>query len=313
MARGMILSGMARNVLTVGVEMQSRLLDTVRSQRLFPLRRRRRGGDHFRRHNGPSHPADDARGRHAGPANGPPRARPATCIGNGHGDVDPWIRIDGHALFRFATESFAALIRQAIAAAAGRWTRPAGSFRTRPTAAFSRRRPSAAASISARFALNMENVGNTSSASIPLALVDVEERLQPGDKLVLCAVGAGMTTAAIRWSGEAGGVRRLNLAGLASFGPPYNFGKSRAISSAPSSSNSIRKHRTPKASNRGTSSSAAPHAAVKHGDAAQRVGPQRMHDAEPICNRASPRRHGRPQSLRSRPDESVAQKTQCCV
>ena len=48
-----------------------------------------------------------------------------------------------------------------------------------------------------RFALNMENVGNTSSASIPLALIDVEEKLRPGDKLILCAVGAGMTTAAI--------------------------------------------------------------------------------------------------------------------
>ncbi len=48
-----------------------------------------------------------------------------------------------------------------------------------------------------RFALNIENVGNTSSASIPLTLVDVESTLKPGDKLILCAVGAGMTTAAI--------------------------------------------------------------------------------------------------------------------
>ena len=48
-----------------------------------------------------------------------------------------------------------------------------------------------------RFYLNVEHVGNTSSASIPLAMVEVEESLQPGDKLVLCSVGAGMTTAAI--------------------------------------------------------------------------------------------------------------------
>jgi 3-oxoacyl-[acyl-carrier-protein] synthase-3 len=48
-----------------------------------------------------------------------------------------------------------------------------------------------------RFFLNVENVGNTSSASIPLALTDVQRSLRPDDKLVLCSVGAGMTTAAI--------------------------------------------------------------------------------------------------------------------
>jgi 3-oxoacyl-[acyl-carrier-protein] synthase-3 len=48
-----------------------------------------------------------------------------------------------------------------------------------------------------RFFLNVEHVGNTSSASIPLALVEVEQQLEPGDKLVLCSVGAGLTTAAI--------------------------------------------------------------------------------------------------------------------
>ena len=41
------------------------------------------------------------------------RDGPATCIANG--TADPWIRIDGHALFRFATESFANLIRDTIA------------------------------------------------------------------------------------------------------------------------------------------------------------------------------------------------------
>jgi 3-oxoacyl-[acyl-carrier-protein] synthase-3 len=48
-----------------------------------------------------------------------------------------------------------------------------------------------------RFYLNVEHVGNTSSASIPIAMVEVEASLKPGDKLVLCSVGAGMTTAAI--------------------------------------------------------------------------------------------------------------------
>jgi len=52
-----------------------------------------------------------------------------------------------------------------------------------------------------RFYLNVERVGNTSSASIPVALIEVEDTLQPGDKLILCSVGAGVTTAAasIEW------------------------------------------------------------------------------------------------------------------
>ena len=47
------------------------------------------------------------------------------------------------------------------------------------------------------FYLNVDHVGNTSSASIPLAMVEIEESLQAGDKLLLCSVGAGMTTAAV--------------------------------------------------------------------------------------------------------------------
>jgi 3-oxoacyl-[acyl-carrier-protein] synthase-3 len=48
-----------------------------------------------------------------------------------------------------------------------------------------------------RFYLNVERVGNTSSASIPLALTETEEGLNPGDRLILCAVGAGITMAAV--------------------------------------------------------------------------------------------------------------------
>jgi 3-oxoacyl-[acyl-carrier-protein] synthase-3 len=48
-----------------------------------------------------------------------------------------------------------------------------------------------------RFFLNVDRVGNTSSASIPLALVEAKPSLAIGDKLVLCSVGAGMTTAAV--------------------------------------------------------------------------------------------------------------------
>jgi 3-oxoacyl-[acyl-carrier-protein] synthase-3 len=125
------------------------------------------------------------------------REEPGYIIRNGHGPIDPWIRIDGHALFRFATESFTELIRQAVAKSG--WT-PEETRWIIPHQANGRILKAAAKHSGVgfdRFYLNVEHVGNTSSASIPLALVEVEESLRPGDKLVLCSVGAGMTTAAI--------------------------------------------------------------------------------------------------------------------
>ncbi len=56
-----------------------------------------------------------------------------------------------------------------------------------------------------RTALVMDRTGNTSAASIPLALADAADtgRLSPGDKVLLCGFGAGMTwaSAVIEWHG----------------------------------------------------------------------------------------------------------------
>ncbi len=52
----------------------------------------------------------------------------------------------------------------------------------------------------------LERTGNTSAASIPLALVDAVERsrLHPGAVVACSGFGAGMTwaSAVLRWSGE---------------------------------------------------------------------------------------------------------------
>lgn len=114
MAHGMILSGTAHNVLTVGVDMQSRLLDKTDRNAYFLF------GDgagaaiissgqkgHRIRH---MLLGADTRGLHMAR-----REEPGYTILNGNGHVDPWIRIDGHALFRFAAESFTDIIRQTIA------------------------------------------------------------------------------------------------------------------------------------------------------------------------------------------------------
>ena len=59
-----------------------------------------------------------------------------------------------------------------------------------------------------RTATVLQTTGNTSSASIPLALVDAIEagRVRPGDLVLLVGFGAGMTAASavLRWGGHAG-------------------------------------------------------------------------------------------------------------
>ena len=49
--------------------------------------------------------------------------------------------------------------------------------------------------------VNLERYGNTSAASVPLALVEAIEqgRLQPGDRVVMVAFGAGLTYGACLW------------------------------------------------------------------------------------------------------------------
>jgi 3-oxoacyl-[acyl-carrier-protein] synthase III len=195
-AQGMILSGIAQNVLTVGVDMQSQLLD--KSDRSAYFLFGDGAGAAIVSSASSAHRicqtilGSDTRGLHMAR-----REEPGYVVRNGCGGIDPWIRIDGHALFRFATESFTSIIRQALAKSG--WTVEETRWII-PHQANGRILKAAAKRSGVgfeRFYLNVENVGNTSSASIPLAIVEVEKSLQPGDKLVLCSVGAGMTTAAI--------------------------------------------------------------------------------------------------------------------
>jgi 3-oxoacyl-[acyl-carrier-protein] synthase-3 len=194
-AQGLILSGMAHNVLTVGVDMQSRLLDNKDRGAYFLF------GDGAGAAIVSSAKTGhkicqvilgaDTRGLQMAR-----RSEPGYVIRNGHA-VDPWIRIDGPALFRMAAESFTNLIQQAIAQSG--W-RPENTRWVIPHQANGRILKAAAKRSGVdfdRFYLNVAHVGNTSSASIPIAMTEVEQSLQPADKLVLCSVGAGMTTAAI--------------------------------------------------------------------------------------------------------------------
>jgi 3-hydroxy-3-methylglutaryl CoA synthase len=56
-----------------------------------------------------------------------------------------------------------------------------------------------------RFIVNLEKYGNTSTASIPMAMVEAIEKgqIQPGEKIVMVGFGAGLTWGALaaEWTG----------------------------------------------------------------------------------------------------------------
>jgi 3-oxoacyl-[acyl-carrier-protein] synthase III len=78
--------------------------------------------------------------------------------------------------------------------------------------------------------LNIERYGNTSAASVPMALVEAlaEDRIKPGDRLLMAAFGAGYTAGAavVEWTADAalrsrapGAQTRLGHRGEESTGP----------------------------------------------------------------------------------------------
>lgn len=192
-ARGMVLAGVGQNVLVVGVDMQSRLLDKADKGTYFLF------GDGSGATIVSSKPGGHRIVEHiiTADSKGLSMARrdlPGYAIDH---EADPWVRLDGHALFRFATLSFSTLIREVIEKSSWnpeqvRWVVPHQA---------NGRILKAAAKKSGvafeRFYLNIDHVGNTSSASIPLALQEIHRGLQKGDKIVFCSVGAGVTAGAI--------------------------------------------------------------------------------------------------------------------
>jgi 3-oxoacyl-(acyl-carrier-protein) synthase III len=202
MGQGMIFTGTARNVLAVGVDLQSRLLDLADASSCLifgdgagaavvsaagPNGGAERPGRRLRQ----VVLGTDVRGLDLARRHQPGYYNPGPAT-----PIDPWIRLDGPALFRSAAECFADLVLQTLdrsgwKAEEVRWVVP-----HQANARILRAAAKRCGMPFERFFLNVDRIGNTSSASIALALLDLERGLQPGDKLVLCSVGAGLTTAA---------------------------------------------------------------------------------------------------------------------
>ena len=116
-----------------------------------------------------------------------------------------YIQMDGNEVFRFATRVMASATKEALDAANlkledVRWIIPhQANIRIIQAAARGLKLPMD------RFIVNLQDYGNTSTASIPIAMVEALEKgqIQKGDKLVMVAFGAGLTWGAVaaEWTG----------------------------------------------------------------------------------------------------------------
>ncbi len=116
-----------------------------------------------------------------------------------------YIQMNGREVFRFATRVMAQATREAVEAA--QLTLEDVSLII-PHQANQRIIDSAARSLEIpleRFVTNIDRYGNTSTASIPIAMIEAIEqgRLNPGDRVVVVGFGGGFTwgAALIEWSG----------------------------------------------------------------------------------------------------------------
>ncbi len=203
-----ITSGMARNVLVIGAELLTRFLDyTDRSTCILfgdgagaivlSAADSPGGGLGFELTTEPS-------GAYmiwlpAGGAKSPPSR--ATVERGEH-----YIRMDGTQTYRFATRTLAST---ALAAVAKAGLSPADIDLFIPHQANIRIIQSVADGLGLpmdKMFVNLDRYGNTSAASIPIALAEAVDsgRVKIGDKLVIVAFGAGYTSgaAAISWTAD---------------------------------------------------------------------------------------------------------------
>jgi 3-oxoacyl-[acyl-carrier-protein] synthase-3 len=120
-------------------------------------------------------------------------------------DGKHYIQMDGNEVFRFATRVMASATEEVLACAGltldqVQWIVPhQANIRIIKAAARGLKLPMD------RFIVNLERYGNTSTASIPIAMVEALEKdqIKPGEKIVMVGFGAGLTWGALaaEWTG----------------------------------------------------------------------------------------------------------------
>ena len=117
-----------------------------------------------------------------------------------------YIQMDGNKVFRFATRVMGHAAKEVLDLAGlttndVQWIIPhQANYRIIETAAKYLKMPLD------KFIINVDRYGNTSTASIPIAMVEAIEKglIKPGDKIVLVGFGAGLTWGALaaEWTGS---------------------------------------------------------------------------------------------------------------
>ncbi len=126
-----------------------------------------------------------------------------------------FIHMDGREVFRFATRVMAQSTREALQVAGLKVEDihliipHQANYRIIEAAARGLKLPLE------KFMVNVNRYGNTSTASIPIAVCEAVQdgRLNPGDKIVLVGFGAGLTWGALaaEWTGPLPAERRVNV------------------------------------------------------------------------------------------------------
>jgi len=120
-------------------------------------------------------------------------------------DGKHYIQMEGKDVFRFATRVMASATHEVLACAGLtldqiQWIVPhQANIRIIEAAARGLKLPMD------RFIVNLERYGNTSTASVPIAMVEALEKgqIKPGDKIVMIGFGGGLTWGALaaEWTG----------------------------------------------------------------------------------------------------------------
>lgn len=120
-------------------------------------------------------------------------------------DGKHYIQMEGKEVFRFATRVMASATREVLDCAGltldqVQWIIPhQANIRIIEAAARGLKLPME------RFIVNLERYGNTSTASVPIAMVEALEKgqIKPGDKIVMIGFGGGLTWGALaaEWTG----------------------------------------------------------------------------------------------------------------
>lgn len=206
MAHGLIVSGQADTVMVIGAETLSRLVDWSDRNTciLFGdgagaviMQAREEPGGFLA-----SVLGADGSGANllTLPAGGSRRPASVETVRRG----EHYIKMDGKAVFRFATRVMAEATRQVVAKAGltlddVEWIIPhQANVRIIESSVVRQLKfPKE------RVYINLDRYGNTSTASIPIALTEAVEagKIQPGDHVVFVGFGAGLTwaAAAIEW------------------------------------------------------------------------------------------------------------------